>query len=44
MLINIFDKEEQIYDKLKLKILTLISDLLVEREAVTDLEVNKKTI
>jgi len=38
VLINIFDKKEKIYDKLKLKILTLISDLLIEREAVTDLE------
>jgi len=38
VLINIFDKNEIIYDKLKLKILTLISDLIIERESVSDIQ------
>ena len=35
---KLFDKEEKSYEKLKIKILTLISDLLIERETVSATE------
>ena len=38
VLVKLFSIEEKSYEKLKIKILTLISDLLVEREAVSTAE------
>ena len=38
VLVKLFDKEEKSYEKLKIKILTLISDLLIERETVSATE------
>ena len=38
VLVKMFDSEEKSYEKLKIKILTLISDLLIERETVSDVE------
>ena len=38
VLVKLFNNEEKSYEKLKIKILTLISDLLIERETVIDSE------
>ena len=38
VLVKLFDNEEKSYEKLKIKILTLISDLLIERETVSATE------
>ena len=38
VLVKLFNNEEKSYEKLKIKILTLISDLLIERETVSDSE------
>merc|ERR1719480_600279 len=41
VLVKLFNNEEKSYEKLKIKILTLISDLLIERETVIDSEDEK---
>ena len=38
VLVKLFNNEDKSYEKLKIKILTLISDLLIERETVSDSE------
>ena len=38
VLVKLFNNEEKSYEKLKIKILTLISDLLIERETVSATE------
>jgi len=38
VLVKLFNNEDKSYERLKIKILTLISDLLIEREAVSDSE------
>ena len=38
VLVKLFDNEEKSYEKLKIKILTLISDLLIERETASATE------